>query len=825
MEELKFKVSAELKNILGRDLITSDNIAVFELVKNSYDAHATKVEITFEENRIVIADNGKGMTKNDIINKWLFVAYSAKRDGTEDESYRSKIRRNFAGAKGVGRLSCDRLAQKLVMTTKSQSDLLANRIGLNWGDFEQNQRLQFEEIPVQYESVADIITYPQSKPIGTIIELNELNSRWGKKEILELRKALEKMINPFAETNDFEIEIIAPQFVREDESTRLKIQDLEQKFSIEDENILTKIVKLENDIVNGPIRNTIARVLKLKTTQIESRIARGKVVTQLTDRGVLMYEIREKNKYPELDGASVNLYFLNRAAKYNFSLRMGMDLVNYGNVFLFRNGFRIWPYGEPGDDSWELDRRALQGYNRFLGTRNLFGRVDVETDDVDKFKEVSSRDGGLVMNEPAKQLHKYFSEVHRRLERYVVGVLWGEAFLRNEYFQNNEQAQAIRSQLTTGDKDSEDVTNAINNIGSRVDFLQLIKSLVNDNSVELIKYNTELANVVADVSATQLINANLIEDMKRVAEDSGNADMIANLNSFEHQLEEMRKAKEDAERRAEADRKAKAEAERKAEIERKAKVEAERKAKEEEEKNLKLQDELDKKKKQNIFLQSIGSLDKDRIIKFHHDIRIQAETVNNSVTTIIKNLNKDQIDIEKTRKASERISRANGRIMAIVKYATKANFNTEGDLIEEDILIYIEQYVTMVLPTFYPDKQLFCCRNGASKIMKFNPLEVSLMIDNLLSNSIKASANRFNIDITEQSGKVAIAISDDGNGIQLDDHNSIFEKGVTTTTGSGLGLFNVSNFVRNELCGHIHIDETYKSPVENRIGCKLIITI
>ena len=46
MEELKFKVSAELKNILGRDLITSDNIAILELVKNSYDAHATKVDIT-----------------------------------------------------------------------------------------------------------------------------------------------------------------------------------------------------------------------------------------------------------------------------------------------------------------------------------------------------------------------------------------------------------------------------------------------------------------------------------------------------------------------------------------------------------------------------------------------------------------------------------------------------------------------------------------------------------------------------------------------------------------------------------------------------------
>ena len=84
--ELQFKVSAELKNILGRDLITSPNIAVLELVKNSYDAHATKVEITFGEDSLVIADNGKGMSLDDLKNKWLFVAYSAKSDGTEDKS-------------------------------------------------------------------------------------------------------------------------------------------------------------------------------------------------------------------------------------------------------------------------------------------------------------------------------------------------------------------------------------------------------------------------------------------------------------------------------------------------------------------------------------------------------------------------------------------------------------------------------------------------------------------------------------------------------------------------------------------------------------------
>ena len=74
------------------------------------------------------------------------------------------------------------------------------------------------------------------------------------------------------------------------------------------------------------------------------------------------------------------------------------------NVFLFRNGFRILPFGEFNDDSWGLNQRLQQGSNRRLGTRELFGRVDIETDNPELIKEVSSRDGGLIKTEASQQL-------------------------------------------------------------------------------------------------------------------------------------------------------------------------------------------------------------------------------------------------------------------------------------------------------------------------------------------------------------------------------------------------------------------------------------
>ena len=112
-ETLHFRVSSGLKNIIGRELINDKYIAIFELVKNSYDAGAKHVKISFDklgtsDATITISDDGNGMSKTDIIDKWLFVAYSEKRN----PSYRDSIKRAVAGAKGVGRFSCDRLGAR-----------------------------------------------------------------------------------------------------------------------------------------------------------------------------------------------------------------------------------------------------------------------------------------------------------------------------------------------------------------------------------------------------------------------------------------------------------------------------------------------------------------------------------------------------------------------------------------------------------------------------------------------------------------------------------------------------------------------------------------
>lgn len=365
-----FKISAALKDLIGKELITDEFVAVFELVKNSFDANASKVEVIFENNyepdnsRIIIKDNGKGMNYNDLKNKWLFVAYSAKRLGKENEDYRDKIKtqRVFAGAKGVGRFSCDRLGRFLNLTTiKDEPKPKIENLLVNWEDFENADDEEFVNIKVTHKVLTENACKLKK---GTVLEITGLRDNWDRDRILKLKKSLAKLINPNQEndSDNFEIEIIA-----EDEIKR----DKEQNKKGEKKNDL--------EIVNGLVKNSIFETLEIKTSNILVQISpKGEYIeTTLQDRGDLIYYLKEKNPYKDLKNVSVYLFQLNRAAKANFTRIMGMEPVKYGSVFMYKNGFRVYPYGEEGEDGLGIERRKQQGYNRFLGTRDLIGRIEM----------------------------------------------------------------------------------------------------------------------------------------------------------------------------------------------------------------------------------------------------------------------------------------------------------------------------------------------------------------------------------------------------------------------------------------------------------------
>ena len=744
MEEVQFKISSALKNLIGKELITDEFVAVFELVKNSFDANAKNVKVIFENqynpqtSKILICDDGRGMNLDDLHNKWLFVGYSAKKDGSEDKDYRDKLKnkRTFAGAKGVGRFSCDRLGAHLELFTKKEVGNYEN-LSINWTDFEEDAKKEFMNVRVLHRTLD---TSPfQGFNTGTILEISQLRDQWNRERILILKNSLEKLINP-NQTNEeesFQIEIIA-----EDE----KLQDQKE---------ISEIKR-----INGVIKNFIFEKLGLKTTHIKVEIIEngGIIKTTLIDRGREIYWIKERNTYTLLSDINIQLFQLNRAAKYNFTKQMQIEPVKYGSIFIYKNGFRIYPFGEEGDDSLGIDRRKQQGYNRFLGTRDLIGRIEVGGEYVD-LKETTSRDGGFIKNDTYKELIElFYDKALRRLERYVVDIIkWGDERV-------DKETGNICPELAPDDVKKE--------------ILEIISNLTKSNNIIDVGYDKDFLDIYNEAQSKSVTK--IAHNIMKAAEKTNDPEIINQAKSHVTQVEKLLSAKKEAESEVEFVK------EEKSQIEK----------------------QLSQKTKQVLFLQSIDSLDKDRIVQYHHDIGVHSGTIQNWIDKIVKKINRGQsLQTEELGRFLEAISRANKKILAISRFATKANFNTTGEILEADIVEYIIQYLSGILPEFYHDLKFHCEGEQNDYVIRFKPLEISLLLDNLVSNSIKAKAHNFTINFEIKDSLLYITIYDDGAGLSstIQNPDSIFEKGITTTSGSGLGLYNVYRLITKEMGGNISI--------------------
>ncbi|OWV02678.1 MULTISPECIES: ATP-binding protein [unclassified Fibrobacter] len=803
MDKVQFKVSSALKNLVGQDLIRNNNIAIFELVKNSYDAFASKVVIDFEPDKITISDDGKGMSIDDLKNKWLFLAYSAKKDGTEDieeekkKSYRDRINRHYAGAKGVGRFSCDRLGAKLDLFTKTKVQNSVEHLAVNWSDFEEDQKKEFISINVNHEVLNDDLFSSKKQKSGTILEITNLRDAWSRETILELKRSLEKLINPFSEKISFNIEIKC-------ESEKKRDLDEQRKGS------------LDSKIVNGVIKNSIAQVINLKTTRIDVALNKDFVETSIVDRGTEIYRIREKNSFGKLENVRINLYFLNKAAKQAFSTQMGVQPVNYGSVFLFRNGFRILPFGNPGDDSWKLDYRAQQGYNRFLGTRDLFGRVDVVTDLIDEFKEVSSRDGGLIQSETTLQLYRFFEIVHHRLERYVVGVLWGEGFLKRQYFKNVLEVQKNREVLGK-DKDQDSADYVINSsLGSKIDFVQLVKTLISDKNIQVLYYNRDLANIFSQPTLFDNANPQVISDLERIAEQTNDSSLMASVEDAKRQLAEMQKEKDAAVRRAEeAEIRAQKASSERDEAKYEANVAKSLQQKAESEKQ-ELQGHYDRVTTENLFLSSDVNKDVKQLSALQHHITHTSSFIHALALKALDAVNAE--NLESVVKFVQRIIFENTKISTLSNFVSKAKFDLMSKKITKDIVAFVNEYMENVYALANDDMQICVKQTALSYEMQFAPIDFIVVLDSLLDNSRKAGAKNIAIKWIENEDLINLTFADDGKGIPEDIMSKIFEYRFSTTGGGGLGLFHI-----HEICKKMGVEiqvENLKKGVEFTFGFK-----
>lgn len=752
-EQLEFKISSALKSIIGRDLITDDFIAVFELVKNSYDAYANKVVITFEDNRIIISDDGKGMSLDDLKNKWLFVAYSAKNAGVEDEDikdvkdYRDKIKakRYYAGAKGIGRFSCDRLGQTLKLVSRKIDSDLIEQIEIDWERFETDAEKEFEEITVDHTTLQSSKNLKFQKH-GTTLEVTNLQASWKREKIKQLKHSLEKLINPFGsldnrkEQENFSIEIVCERELKAD-----------------------KLEKLKRDKINGPVENFVFETLNIKTTQVITEINSKFINTSLIDRGNPIYEIQEPNKnYWLLEDVKFHLFFLNRKAKQNFSLQMGLQPVEFGSIFLFKNGFRVYPFGNEGDDSLELDFRKQQGYARRLGTRDLIGRIEIFSNS-EEFTEISSRDGGLVKTDGYEQLLEAFLEKSlKRLEKYVVDIQW--AYKEDENLRN--------------DKDRDDIA-LLETVGSKTRIANLIGKLADNKDVEIISYNKDFLNIINE-KIEELI-PETFGVLSKLAEKTNDLSFQERIAEAEHKYREALREKAETEEKLREAEAAKAAAEQR-----------EREANE----------LLEIERQKNTYLQATRktlSPDAEGLV---HNIKINTVRIDEIVTKLINRVHDGKLKDKDLLENLKKIKFCSDKALKVSKLITRANFRKNRNKETINIPKYVEQYFSLYSEIYERNKLEFEVIDESNSFFEeISILELSIVFDNLVSNSEKWGARKVLIEMrTLENEALEIIFADNGKGVlekHLKNPEQLFELGVTETDGSGIGLSTVKDALKN----------------------------
>jgi len=741
ISKAKFRISSALKTIIGRELITDDFVAVFELVKNAFDAHARNVEIRFEglttdSPKLIIEDDGKGMTANDIDKKWLFVAYSAKREGTEDEivgkpmDYRDKIatERIFAGAKGVGRFSCDRLGRYLNLYSRAKTTDPFEHLEVDWQDFEEDSTKEFVDVSIMRGSPTKI---PYEINRGTILEISGLREHWDRTQLKKLRDSLRKLINPNQDNdaNGFAVTLVVPEEESED--------------------------KKENetrDRVNGRIKNFLFEELGVRTTEIHCEVDEDgeHITTTLTDRGTLIYRVVERCPFDHLQSVRVHLFALNRSAKIHFRKVMGVPNVQYGSVFLYKNGFRVHPLGEEGDDRLGIDRRKQQGMSRYLGTRDLSGRIEISGGN-DSFKETSSRNSGFIDSPEWRELLRFFWDYAlRRLEMYAVDVIkWGNP------------VQGSDEELLPSDVKGQ--------------ILEVINRLTNAPNVIDVEYDSNLLDFLSERQSSSVTTA--LANFKKIAEKSGNENLWREVARTERHVKALSVAKQEAETEAQEARREKALSEK----------------------------QLAAEKQKNVFLLATAADPDLQRLHLEHWIGIAAPQMRKSISNLIHEVKDEKPNREMLLIGLMKLQKSVDELVKASRIATRADFSMQYPTRRMDLSRYIFEYLTSDVID-KTDRLKFEVINKAKPLVKMiRPIEISILFDNLVSNAEKAKARQMSFKMESEGTSLKIRVANDGEKVPKVMQDQLFLLGISGRGGSGIGLYTCKEIV-NSMDGEISFD-------------------
>ena len=389
--------------MLGDQLIKNERIALVELIKNSYDADADEVQIRFEnfnedlsaneKSSIVIEDNGSGMTPEDIRKSWMNPAtpqkYSRKKEGKRRTPGKNRI---IQGEKGIGRFAILKLGRNITITTRTKNSEFESVLEYDFTKFDEDfvsengekKEIFLDEIKIDYSklSPSKIIKQPQ----GTVIEIRGLTRIWNRNTIEKLSKDISSLTDPISKitrrktTDKFQISIICKgetEFVEDESAENLK-------GLIENKSVL-KIRGKFNSKKNAFI------FTEGETNEVEIELSDPKI------RGLWIWKQYFKNENFECGDFKFHFYIFDFSRGISGKYELGQkqkNLIKEHRIYLYRDGVRVYPYGDPEDDWLNIDvTRGTGKAGDFFSNDQLVGWIDISQEHNPDLRDKTNREG------------------------------------------------------------------------------------------------------------------------------------------------------------------------------------------------------------------------------------------------------------------------------------------------------------------------------------------------------------------------------------------------------------------------------------------------
>lgn len=392
-----FSITPRVIAHLGEDLIKNESIAILELVKNSYDANASKCNVQFNEEKgsiknIVISDNGVGMNEDTIRNVWLVIGTDNKKKVFEGPHDGSRLP---LGEKGVGRLGVHKLGRKISLISKTK-DYNEVSLTIDWSKLDTAESL--EDFPVEISTNSTPSEF-QNGNTGTKIIIEDLKCEWQKKQLRDVYRNLMSLNSPFGETSeDFKVEISSnnpklfeglPKFEDIISNGGLYFGRCTMKGSYVTEfSYEFKPWKTLTKVKSGR-QVGLSSLGELDINITGSRVVEGKSKLEEYDIDLDSLHIGEV-KFDiiifEMDSAILNYLNAEKTIIRNY-------LNENGGVRVYRDNVRVYDYGERDNDWLGIDLKRVHRVGGNVSNNIILGSVRLKRAESTGLKEKTNREG------------------------------------------------------------------------------------------------------------------------------------------------------------------------------------------------------------------------------------------------------------------------------------------------------------------------------------------------------------------------------------------------------------------------------------------------